>query len=247
VSETPLPELVPDVTEALAAVGIDSLGLALAPFAKEFLPLGAKQVTAMLVFAYKRKKAKAFWTNVMTKGETTEEFAEWINARLADDPDRVTASFAEGARAAAERADLAAIPSIGLLLRRYVAGEFPKWFFRGALDLLVSVDAVQVGVLRDLLRQMAAISSDDGHLTVTNANGPAEIMAGQERTPLAFHGGPHNQLSRYMRLLKQSGLAHESGGYGLGGSHNAMVIETDTICWLRAIIPPIVDVSIDQK
>ena len=230
-----------DVVEGLAAAGLDHLGLALAPIAEELLPVGAKQVVAVAVAAYKRRKAKAFWTTVMTHGETVSQFVDWVNARLAEDPDRVTTSFAEGARAAAEKADLAAVPSIGLLTRRYAAAAFPKWFFCGALDVLVMLGAFEFGQLQGIVHQLAARPSDDGHLQVSNAKGPAAIFSRidgvESQVPLDFQGHQANQLSRYMRLLKQTGLAHESGGYGIGGSHNAMVIEAATARWLADIMP----------
>lgn len=230
-----------DVVEGVAAAGLEHLGVALAPIAEELLPIGAKQFVAVAIATYHRRKANAFWTAAMTHGETVSEFVDWVNARLAEDPDRVTTSFAEGARAAAEKADLAAVPSIALLTRRYAAGAFPKWFFRGALDVLVMLSAFEFGQLQAIVHQLADRPSDDGHLQLSNAKGPATISSRvggvESQAPLDFKGHHGNQLSRYMRLLKQTGLAHESGGYGIGGSHNAMVIETDTVRMLAEIMP----------
>jgi hypothetical protein len=241
-AETLPPDAGPDVLEALAHAGIDGLGLALGPLAKELLPVGVKQVAAVALSFHSQKKKAAFWKGVMTIDETTSDFCDWVNARLAEDPDRITTAFAEGARAAAEKADLAVVPSIGLLVRRYVSGDHPKWFFRGALDLLVSLGAEEFGVLSNLFRQLANATSSDGLLTVTNAKGPAEVWSVGEsdtRNPLDFKETPHTQLSRYMRLLKQTGLGHESGAYGIGGSLNAMVIETKTVAWLYGALPKV--------
>ena len=250
-AETLPPDAGPDVLEALAAAGIDSLGPAFGSLAKELLPVGVKQAARVALSIHTRRKTAAFWKSMMTTGETPDDFCDWVNARLIDDPDRITTAIAEGARAAAEKADLAVVPSIGLLIRRYVSGDHAKWFFRGALDLLVSLRADEFGVLSNLFRQLANITSSDGFLTVMNEGGrltsdsherrgAVEVSSmgeSETRTPLDFKHTPHTPLSRYMRLLKQTGLGHESGGYGIGGSPNVMVIEIKTVAWLYGVLP----------
>jgi hypothetical protein len=217
-----------DLIEVGVAAGVVLAGAAALPAA-----IAPGVVGAAWMALYKRRVAR-WWKLVSERGTPPEELAAKVQKGLLQEDENVIAGVVEGARAATASVDIAAVPVIAELSRRFLSEEdIPRWFYRGSLEVLERLSAGELGSLARLLVEMEEIASDT--ITVT-ANLPGEKgwKAFQTSVPDA-----HVSISRFddsarvFGYLKRAGLGQESNAWGHSGAAEAIVIEHRVASWLR--------------
>jgi hypothetical protein len=195
----------------------------------------AATIPGMLGLAYakfQQGRHEKWWTLVIEGREDPSDLVARINAGLAEEDDKVITGVVGGARAAAAAIELAAVPVIAALSRRYLnEQDLPRWFYRGALEVLERVDALELGALKTLLLEIKDIRSDSITI-VGDAGGQLDWRAFQ--TPEQWQKlTTFKSPSRLFGYLKRAGLGYESDHYGTVASPSVLVIERDTSDWLR--------------
>lgn len=203
-------------------------------------PIAAAVAVAPLMIssawqALQSRRANKWWDGVCRADEAGDLQAK-IRTGLLEDSEYVIAGVVEGARAACAAVDMAAVPIIAELSRRFISAEdIPRWFYRGSLELFERVNAEDIRVLRVLFGEIESITTPKVTLS---ARDPAQNRA------FPSDGDPRNGIpitpiadpERIFSLIKRVGLGFESDGWGMSGAANAVVIKRDVIGWLRSAL-----------
>jgi hypothetical protein len=142
-----------------------------------------------------------------------------------------TRCIAERAVKQPPSASVGAIDPIALAVQTEIARrqntrrDLPRWFYRGALELMDRIGAAQIDALARLLDEVRPIKSD--RITVLGfMPGDLAWKAFQESVPQPFERlTPFEDAARLFGELKRAGLGLESGGYGIAASPDALVLE----------------------
>jgi hypothetical protein len=177
------------------------------------------------------------WWDYLSRGATNpKELEARVLAGLLEDDANTIAGIVEGARAAVAAIDLAAVPIIAQLTRRYCQeNDLPRWFLRGSLVLFEDLDAGEIKALRRFIADLKDI--DAPSITAVARVGRHEWQAfptaeATAKTKLS----PFEEPVRLFAAIKRTGLGHDSGGYGIGGAPEAIVIERTVIDWLHSAL-----------
>lgn len=214
-----------DHLEVLAAGGLAVAGVSALP---------AAVLPGLIGDAYRRLQDRrvARWSSLMLDhAASPEKLVAMIETGLAKDDENVVAGVVGGARAAAAAVELSAVATIAVLSRRYLQQQdLPRWFYRGALEVLERVDAAELGALRCLVGEISSIRSDRCAV-IADAPGEGSWRAFQYSVPDPYVTlTPFANPSRLFAYLKRAGIAFD--GEGVGGITNVMVIEREVIDWL---------------
>jgi hypothetical protein len=224
------------------AVGGLAVGAAFAgsgALAAAAIPAGAAVLIQAVRDGYGafRERRVTKWIEYLLEGDDDPKaFTDKVIASLYDEQDVVASAFVQGARSAMDAIDPAALPILGLLSRMYLRhAAFPAWFYRGATNLVSGLTAADVGILRRLLKDVSSFAPASEHLQLLSS-GDA-LMVASEGQHDARSLAPLSEARRLFTMLKQHGLGHSSGAYGVGGSPDALVIHKDVVGWLITVIP----------
>lgn len=180
------------------------------------------------------RRVKKWWKLVVDRAARPAELAEKIEAGLAEDDENVVAGVVGGARAASAAIELAAVPVIAELSRRYFQEhDLPRWFYRGALEVLERVDAAELGAVRQMFVEIREIRSDSITI-VGDIEGDRSWRAFQ--TSVTEPAQPLTAFQKPARLfgyLKRAGLGFDSSGFGIGGSPKVLVVDREPADWFR--------------
>jgi hypothetical protein len=196
-----------------------------------------------ILYAEFRKRREEKWWNLVTDGdEVPGKTADRVAAGLATDNANVVAGVVGGAHAAASAIELAAVPIIAVLSRRYLKeGDIPLWFYRGALDVIQRLNAMELRALRTLLMEIAVLQSNrvvvlaaeygdaEWYASHAHVEGDEGFEMTDARAPLTRFASP----SRLFAYLMREGLAFPNNGLGSVGLSEIIIIERDTAAWLR--------------
>jgi hypothetical protein len=211
-------------TAGLIALGAPGAFVALLPV----LPFLAKRFARHLTRRQARR-LKTYSEHVLRGDETLDEFRDWIASRMIADPEGVEMAFCETAEAVADRADEVAVPSIAVLARAYAAGHLPKWFYRGALDMLLSLRETEFHQARGFVAELATI--DEGVWLTVDGDmfpGTVSVRGTDSRRKITVDGN----LEELMAVFKRHGLAEQA----LRAGTLAMDIRRQVAKWLHEIL-----------
>lgn len=229
--EAAMDEKAKDALEIATATGLALAGAS---------PIAAAAIPGVLGLAWKRlqdRRVKKWWDLVVERTGTPEELSAKIEAGLAEEDENVVAGVVGGARAASSAIELSAVPVIAELSRRFLQEQdLPRWFYRGALELLERLEAAEMRALRQLFTEIRGIPSDS--ITVIgDTAGDRAWRAFPTSTPDAAQPlTPFLKPARLFGYMKRAGLGFDSGGYGIGGSPNVVVADREPVEWLCAAL-----------
>jgi hypothetical protein len=185
-------------------------------------PLAAATLPGLIGVAWQQRQARRVdrWWKLVTEGAAdAKQLEDRVLAGLADDDESVVAGVVEGARAATAAVDLAAIPIIAELSRRHFRDrDLPRWFYRGALELLERLEASDIAVSRTFVGELNAVEDSE-----------SKPDAAIELTPFA-------EPIRLLGNMKRSGLGYDSGGYGIAGAAEVIVVQRRVVNWLSPLL-----------
>ncbi len=180
------------------------------------------------------RRVKKWWRVVVEGAGDPEKLVAAIEAGLATDDENVVAGVVGGARASAFAIELAAVPVIAVLSRRYFErNDLPRWFYRGALEVLELVDAPELGALRRLFVEIQGIRSDS--ITILgDLDGDRGWRAFQASViDPSVQLTPFEKPARVFGYLKRAGVGFESAGYGISASPKVLVLDREPMDWMR--------------
>lgn len=183
---------------------------------------------------FQERRVESWWKLVIERAEAADELVAKIEAGLAEDNETVVTGVVGGARAATSAVELSAVTVIAEVSRRYFQqGDLPRWFYRGALEVLERVDATELGNLRRLFVEIKDVPSDSitvlGDLAGDRGWHAFPTSTVEQRFQLTAFSKP----ARVFSYLKRSGLGFDSSGYGIGGSPNVVVLDREPSAWFR--------------
>ena len=215
-----------DLVEVGTAVAMVAVGAAALPAAALPVLVG----TAWL--HYQERRTSAWWGRIADRSTNHAELEQKMYAGLLADDASTIAGIVDGARAAIAAVDLATVPVIAELSRLHLQEGLPRWIYRGALELVERLDATQLAALRTLLSDIDAVPEAES-VTAIAGHGAKEWSAFPTEAPEKHRPlTPSPNAVRLFSALKRAELAHNSGGFGIAGSPNAVVIDRAVVGWL---------------
>jgi hypothetical protein len=188
--------------------------------------------------SYGRKRMHAWWIAFTERAlADPHDVEDEINARIADGDERTMQAILEGSHAAATAIELAVLPAIAMIGRRFVRGDLPAWFQRNSLAYLSSLSAEEVGHIRALVHVVcAAVGTAPCQLL--------HIWPKLDATTLVIDGKqPLQELSfvlphavHVMGELKRHGLGQDATGFQ-GVTPMGIMIEARVVRWLADALP----------
>ena len=183
------------------------------------------------------RRANKWWQCILRADDAGELQAE-IESGLLNESEHVIAGVVEGARAACAAVDLAAVPIIAELSRRFIAAEdIPRWFYRGSLEFLERLTATEIASIRRLLQETESMTSAE--ITILGPRTDRPWRAEEVCDPSAdrrdtIQVTPFEDALRLFVSLKRCDLSLESNPWGDADDPNVVVIKREVLGWLRA-------------
>jgi hypothetical protein len=176
------------------------------------------------------------WWQCICKADDAGELQLKIETGLRKESEHVIAGVVESARAACSAVDMAAVPIIAELSRRFIAAEdIPRWFYRGSLQFLERLTAVEIGSIRLLLRETESITTE--RITIIGSRDERPWRAEAVYNPTIDHETinltPFADSRRLFVWMKRCDLSLESNAWGDADDPNVVVITHQVLGWLR--------------
>lgn len=184
-----------------------------------------------------RRRVENWWTCICTASDGAA-LQQKILMGLESDTDNVIAGVTEGARAACAAVDMAAVPIIAELSRRFLAAEdIPRWFYRGSLEFLERLTASEIASIRLLLQETESITDAEVTIIGDVGDGPWQIYrmpdpALPPQEPIRLT--KVEDADRLFSAMKRCQLGFEWNAYGYSASPDVIVVKRDVLGWLRA-------------
>ena len=213
-------------------------GGAMVAVAASALPAATVPVLAGMAWSrYQSRRVNAWWEFVTKGAADAKQLEDRILAGLAEDDESVIAGIVEGARAATAAVDLAAVPIIGELSRRHFQDrDLPRWFYRGALELLERLDASDVAVLRTFVAELSTVEVAESITALAGLGEKGWKAFPTSNVDATVALTPFAEPIRLLGNLKRAGLGHDSNGWGISGAAEAIVIQQRVVEWLHALL-----------
>lgn len=228
-----------DVIEGGANVALALAGAAGA------LAAGIPNLIVVAWTAHQERRIQKWARLVIDRSKSPDEIAARITGGLASGDERVVAGVVGGARAASSAIEPAAVVVIAELTRRFLQdGDLPRWFFRGALEVLERLEAGELGALRWLLKEIEPIQSERitmiGDVVFRSPNPdddekPWRAVETGGRSP-SVRLTPFPDPYRLFGYIRRAGLEVETGA-----SPAVLIVERMTVTWLREVVCADVD------
>lgn len=178
------------------------------------------------------------WWQCVCRADDAGELQAKIETGLLNESEHVIAGVVEGARAASAAVDMAAVPIIAELSRRFIAaGNIPRWFYRGSLDFLERLTASEIASIRLLLQETESITDEKVTIIGDVGDGPWQIFRTPDPTlppqePIRLT--KFEDADRLFSAMKRSQLGFEWNALGYSASSDVIVVRREVLGWLRA-------------
>jgi hypothetical protein len=203
-------------------------------------PLAAATLPGLIGVAWQQRQARRVdrWWKLVTEGAAdAKQLEDRVLAGLADDDESVVAGVVEGARAATAAVDLAAIPIIAELSRRHFRDrDLPRWFYRGALELLERLEASDIAVSRTFVGELNAVEDSESITALAGLGAKGWRAFPTGKPDAAIELTPFAEPIRLLGNMKRSGLGYDSGGYGIAGAAEVIVVQRRVVNWLSPLL-----------
>jgi hypothetical protein len=211
---------------------------AMVAVAASSLPAATVPVLAGMAWQrYQSRRVKAWWELVTKSAADAKQLEDRVLAGLAEDDESVVAGVVEGARAATAAVDLAAVPIIAELSRRHFQDRnLPRWFYRGALELLERLDASDIAVLRTFVGELSTVEESESITALAGLGAKGWKAFPTNKVDAAVALTPFAEPIRLLGNLKRAGLGHDSNGWGISGAAEAIVVQRRVVDWLRILV-----------
>lgn len=129
------------------------------------------------------------------------------------------------------------MPLIAELSRRHFQNrDLPRWFYRGALELLERLEASDIAVLRTFVSELSAVEDSDSTTALAGLGAKGWKAFPTSKVDAVVTLTPFAEPIRLLGNMKRAGLGHDSNGWGISGAAEAVVVQRRVVDWLRSLL-----------